>query len=205
MQSVSELNLVIPPFAKVLTRACERMSRNDYLLTAALLFQCVSVATKYELFKEIDALDILDVADFYDRYKFRYIPHPYWEVQPFLSKAHYDVFLDGVKIALWKRQYNSFLHSAQSSPEPGAEGAIFEALGFSAAEYEEYASDAESTARRASMVVSHDSLLPHFTILPDLDIPLGSADIREDHKHFDRIWDLAYKDPHIPEHKAESV
>ena len=63
------------------------MSRSDYVLTAALLCQCVSVGIPYDMLMDVGEIDILNVVCFYDRY----ISPPEDQFAGF--KTHYEVFL----------------------------------------------------------------------------------------------------------------
>lgn len=164
MHTISDLKFVIPSLANVLAPAFEKMSRNDYLLTAALLCQSHHVDRERNTATEAHPHIISELQ--FDRYKLSDIP----------SKSYKDedkeISLDGTKIAVFKHAYNDRMeiHRIALLPEPNAEQLIFKALGLSEADYVIYVDDSEH--RRAALTPETHELAPEVEVLPDLDIPV---------------------------------
>jgi hypothetical protein len=152
MHSVSDFKVIMPAFAQLLTAAYEQMTRNDYLLTAAILCQV------YRLDSTVNASANIAPLKF-DRY-----------TRSAASGGMYDtneeIFLDGTKIATWLYHYNLYTinHRCQLGTLPNAERIIFAALGLTDSDYQEYT--AQEKTRRASLLVGYESGAP----LPKLEI-----------------------------------
>ncbi|KAK4202544.1 hypothetical protein QBC40DRAFT_338213 [Triangularia verruculosa] len=153
MADVSDLRFIIPPYAQVFTTAYKRMSRNDYLLTAAILCRThAPVRDEPEL--GVSAAE-------YDRYSF-------WEVDREGAgsswTSYYGIFPDGTQVGLWMHKHNERLDYNYFAVFPDAERVIFDALGLSEAEWEEFEGQVE--ARRRCLVMEGKDELP----VPKVDI-----------------------------------
>lgn len=152
MAYVSDLKFIIPPYAKVFATACEKMSRNDYLLTAAILCR-VHAPPRGKLGWDVGALN-------YDRYSFIEV-----ESEGYSSSwTIYGVFLDGIQIGLWRHKYNLrldydwYLFDAL----PDAERVIFAALALTDSDYGEFVAQVET--RRACLVMERKDSVPLPTV-----------------------------------------
>lgn len=163
MHTISDFKFVIPSLANILAPAFEKMSRNDYLLTAALLCQCYHIDRETNTATEAHPHIISELP--FDRYKFTDIPSESYKDED------KEISLDGNKIAVWRHAYNDHIeiHRTVLLPGPNAEQLIFTALGLSEADYASYVANRER--RRASLVPETHKLVPKVEILPDLEIP----------------------------------
>ncbi|KAK0736688.1 hypothetical protein B0T21DRAFT_384164 [Apiosordaria backusii] len=148
MSDVSDLKFIIPPYARVFTTAYRKMSRNDYLLTAAILCR-VHAPPRGKLNWDAGAMD-------YGRYSFK-------EVNSEGSSSSwtwYGIFLDGTRIGLWKHKYNEWLDYDWYLFDvlPDAERLIFNALGLSDSDWGEFIAQVE--ARRHCLVIDREDKVP---------------------------------------------
>jgi hypothetical protein len=127
MYRVSDLKFILPEYAMVLTAAHEQMSRNDFLLTAAIL---THVHAKD--FKVNASSDIARVQ--FDKYLRSEAPGGTYD-------SNQDMFLGDTKVTTWRDHYNLATnhHHCYLEPVPEAERIIFSALGLSEVAYRDYA------------------------------------------------------------------
>ena len=139
MYTVSDLRFIMPEHAEILSAAYEQMSRNDFLLTAAILAQVP--VDDLRLNEELDLAEV----DF-DRYTC--LPAPGLSYD-----TNQDLLLDGEKIATWMSHYNLYMDHYRRKLEvvPDAERRIHRALGMSEEDFQRYAARADE--RRQSLVL----------------------------------------------------
>ncbi|KAL8408599.1 hypothetical protein RB594_007151 [Gaeumannomyces avenae] len=136
MACVSDLKFIIPPYARVLSAAYEKMSRNDYLLTAAILCR-VHASTGIHFSWNIRAMD-------YNRCGFEEIGDARsWR----FTWTAYRIFLDQIQIGEWRHIHDRDALNYTFEVVPRAERVIFAALGMTDSAHEEFVSQAET--RRA--------------------------------------------------------
>lgn len=144
MSSVSDFKFIIPAYSRVLAAAFEKMTRNDYLLTAAIL--CGAYEPTRKLWSDITALK-------FDQYNFSLITNPpdygsSWTVK--------GIFLNGTKIAHWEQKYNMIYDYEWYifRTLPNSERVIFTALGMTDSDYREFV--AREQTRHACLHLSED-------------------------------------------------
>lgn len=159
MHSIGDLALVIPCLSTVLRRAYRRMSREDYLLSAALLCQCHYQDREGKTDRDCDySRPRLEIEELnFDRYTFKLEKE---HVQSDYGVKEFGIFLDGKKLATWEYQNvwgygNTFM----LDPQDDAERILFEALGFSQSAYDEYASPDVRQPRLSALVGKEKSAL----------------------------------------------
>jgi hypothetical protein len=152
MYSVSDFRFILPEHARILTAAHGQMSRNDYLLTAAILSHVYATDSKVNSSSDISPVK-------FGRYTRSAAPGGTYD-------SNEDIFLDGSKVATWLHHYNlaTSNHHCRLEVMPNAERTIFAALGLSEAEYQEYALREEQ--RRLSLLLPQDDGAP----LPRLEV-----------------------------------
>lgn len=139
MSCLSDFKYIIPPCARALTAAYEKMSRNDYLLTALILCR-VYAPPRTKLWSNIQPLN-------YDRYSFREIDSTGYSS----SWTIYGIFLDGIQVGRWEHKDNFYTGDWNDFKTlADAEHVTLTALGLTDSEYREYA--AQEEARRAFLV-----------------------------------------------------
>jgi hypothetical protein len=148
MKSIFDIKFIMPAYAQVLTPAYQKMSRNDYLLTAIL---CQVHAGSRAGSRVNSSTKITEVE--FNRYSLSRIENPpgyssSWDV--------HDISLDGTKIARWEYKYNMYLGTEKCVLRtlPKAECAIFTALCLTDSDYSEYAAQEET--RRASLLMEDE-------------------------------------------------
>lgn len=146
MKSISDIKFIMPARAQVLTPAYQKMSRNDYLLAAAILCQ-VHAGSRVNSSTKITEVE-------FNRYSLSCIENPpgyssSWDV--------HDISLDGTKIARWEHKYNMHLGTKKCVLRtlPKAECTIFTALCLTDSDYSEYAAQEET--RRANLLMEDES------------------------------------------------
>jgi hypothetical protein len=139
MHTPSDLRFIMPEHAKLLSVAYEQMSRNDFLLTAAILAQVP--VEDLRLNEEID----LGEVDFH-RYTCSSAPGGSYD-------SNQDLHLDGKKVATWMSHYNLYMghHRRKLEVTPNAEQIVHRALGLSDNEFEQYSARADE--RRRSLLL----------------------------------------------------
>jgi len=152
MYSVSDFRFILPEHTRILTAAYEQMSRNDYLLTAAILSSVHARDSKVNSSSDIAPLK-------FDKYTRCPAPGGTYD-------SNEDIFVDGNKVATWLHHYNlaTSNHHCRLEVMPNAERAIFAALGVSETEYQEYAVREEQ--RRLTLQLPEDCTAP----LPKLEV-----------------------------------
>lgn len=145
MTTISDLRLIMAEHVDVLTAAHEKMPRNDYLLTAAILGQAGIADTRVN--GDLDPIQLP-----YERYTFT--PSEGNEYD-----SNMDVLLDGQKVAIWYSHYNLYHddHRKKLYVESDAEQIIFDSLGLSESAYNRYVSR-EAERRAAAKVVQTDDV-----------------------------------------------
>jgi hypothetical protein len=135
MHAVSDFRFILPEFEHVLWAAHERMGRNDYLLTAAILSNAYVKDSKVNSSSDIAPLN-------FGRYTRAAAPGGTFD-------SNQDILLDGRKVATWLHHYNMATsnHHCRLEVQRDAERTIFEALGLSDAEYQRYAEREEQRRR----------------------------------------------------------
>jgi hypothetical protein len=130
MKCHSDFKFLMPLYARLLSKAYEQMSRNDYLLTVALL--CVGVKPCSNL----EAWDITTLS--FDQYSIRnYRRWASWGKPSCL----YDLYLGNTEVGCWKYKYDrqhGHQHQSRLECTQSTERAIFTALGLDEAEWEEF-------------------------------------------------------------------
>jgi hypothetical protein len=150
MCSISDFKAILPAYARVFSTAYEQMSRNDYLLTAAIL--CVEHA---RLLIENIYVD----TGMFDRYT---LSQPRSFHSP-TRKEEMDIFLDSTKLATWNTWEHSIYNVTYELTElPDAPRVIFAALGLSEAEYEEFAT--QEGSRRGSLMIDNNTPKPEIEV-----------------------------------------
>jgi hypothetical protein len=166
MHSPSDLSFIMPEHATLLSVAYDQMSRNDFLLTAAILAQIPMEDVR--LNEEIDLAEV----DF-GRYSFSPAPGRNYD-------SNKDIHLDGEKIATWMSHYNLNLdhHRRKLEVTRNAERIIHCVLGLSDKEFERYSARADE--RRRSL------LLPAIrgADSPEIEIVYMDADSASGNRHF---------------------
>ncbi|KAL1637224.1 hypothetical protein SLS58_009411 [Diplodia intermedia] len=156
MSSVADFKLIIPTYANILSVAYARMSRNDYLLTVAILCRFHgapgSIIGEWGEPRNIQYLT-------YDRYEFDLVdPEP----QEYFNSSwlSYSIHLDEVHVASWQHKGNrpEMGDRYLFNPSPDAEVLIFTALGLSESEYRDFV--AKEGERHASLTLDHAKWLP---------------------------------------------
>jgi hypothetical protein len=144
MYSVSDFRFILPEFERVLTAAHQQMSRNDYLLTAAILTSAYAKDSKVNASSDIEPLSFV-------RYSRRAAPGGTYD-------TNQDILLDGKQVATWFHHYNMATsnHHCRLEAQKDAERSIFEALGLSKTEYEQYAGRREQ--RRLSLQLPEEGV-----------------------------------------------
>ncbi|KAL8347582.1 hypothetical protein RB601_003023 [Gaeumannomyces tritici] len=140
MACVSNLKFIIPPYARILAAAYEKMSRNDYLLTAAILCRIHAPEGIFILWN-IRAMN-------YNRCSFEEIG----DVKDgYFSWTVYHIFLDQIQIGELRRGPIGGTYDLCYSFDalPHAEHVIFAALGMTDSAYGEFVAQAE--IRRACL------------------------------------------------------
>jgi len=147
MCCISDFKFIIPPYAPVLSTAYENMSRNDYLITAAILFG-VHGGSQDEIRWDVAAVK-------YDRYSFRLLN----DIKEFSgSRTTYGIFLDGITVGFWIEKYNRrwgyewYLFN----PLLDIERTVFTALALTDSDYREFAAQEEK--RRACLVLETNTV-----------------------------------------------
>ena len=125
MYSISDLRFIMPEHTRILTAAHDRMSRNDYLLTAAILANAPVSNTKVNASSDISRVT-------FDRYTRSPAPGGTYD-------SNEDIFLDGERVATWTSHYNLATSNTHCrlNVMPSAGRVVFAALGLAEAEYEE--------------------------------------------------------------------
>ncbi|KLU89822.1 hypothetical protein MAPG_08791 [Magnaporthiopsis poae ATCC 64411] len=149
MTCVSDFKLIIPPYARVFTAAYEKMSRNDYLLTAVILCR-VHSKPAHEVTSNVGYLN-------YDRYSFIRV----WKHGYDLSSIVHGICLNGVHIGVWRGLPGSGWRELEALPN--AERVIFAALGMTDSDYGEFVAQLET--RRACLVLENSVPLPTVEVL----------------------------------------
>lgn len=117
IHSISDLKYLLPAFSNALEISYNLMSRNDYLLTAVILYPQSDYANGYN--NNITEL-------LYNDYHFRRnreVPSSSW--------TYHDIFLSDVKVAKWRYKYNDYMDTEKAyfEIEPCAEQTIMRFLG----------------------------------------------------------------------------
>ena len=149
MCSVSDFKVIIPAYGKVLGIAYEHMSRNDYLLTAAMLL-CLPKAQNGKAWHDFNYLDFVT----FDRYTHAQLRNTS------VDTYEKDIHLDTKKLATLKVSLNGNL--CYLTPLPDADRIIFAALGLSGPGYEEFA--AQEDRRPVSALTNHDMPTPEVDV-----------------------------------------
>ncbi|KAK6829296.1 hypothetical protein RU639_003724 [Aspergillus parasiticus] len=153
MTSIRDFKFIISPYARVLSTAYETMSRNDYLLTTALLCGRHGVPS-VRLGLEINGMD-------YKRYRFSKTRGPV-NTRNF---TYYDILLDGIKVAKLERHHIWFGEDVQYryTVVLDAEEVILQALGLTDPDFlNEYALQEE--ARRSCLILPGEETVPLPTV-----------------------------------------
>ncbi|KAB8262972.1 hypothetical protein BDV32DRAFT_147147 [Aspergillus pseudonomiae] len=152
MASICDFKFIMPPYARVLSTAYETMSRNDYLLTAAIL--CVVHArSSGPLLPSLEDMD-------YRRYRFSKARKRFCK-----GKVRYNILLDGVTVANWEDWcgVHKSAHFYMLSVVQDTEQAILKALGLTDPEFlREYALQEE--ARRSCLILPKEETVPLPTV-----------------------------------------
>jgi hypothetical protein len=159
---VSDFKFIIPSLAGVLTIAYDKLSRNDYLLTVAILCQAQRLDSEWCIgHDEIEGIPLDISREKFDRYT--------WSDSDtrnhIVSSMDKDIFLDRKKIAVFQHRYNYHynLESIELRPEPKAERLIFDALGLAESDYNEYAAKGET--RRADFYIKTEFPPPKMEVV----------------------------------------
>jgi hypothetical protein len=129
MASVSDLRYILPSYARDLTVAFQKMTRIDYLLTAAILCQ-----TRRPTLDVAFAYAITDVN--FERYIFSGSPSSQTDRIRDTDDITVDICLDGVPVAIWGNESDSS-YVFYLQPLPNAERVILAALGLTESSYRE--------------------------------------------------------------------
>jgi hypothetical protein len=156
MYDISDFRFIIPPLASVLSAAYAKMTRNDYLLTAAILCAAHHPVWQGQGWGAGEA---------------HYIPYEKFEKYTFSNSASYeetinrstydqDIFLNGTEIATWCDKYHRYHQTRKVSlrPSSDAERLVFTALGLSESDYQEYIAAEE--VRRSSLLINTEPPTP---------------------------------------------
>ncbi|ETS79331.1 hypothetical protein PFICI_09184 [Pestalotiopsis fici W106-1] len=154
MSYISDLKFIIAPCAQALVVAYEKMSRNDYLLTALIL--CANYTDTREIRLRSNTRE-----NSFDRYSIRKVDGPgsgiFWAV--------YGIFLDGVRVGhleaagKTKSRVGSYV-----AVTPNSEDIILSSLGFKSSERKEYTANVQ--ARHAYFSISNKSVpLPEIEVV----------------------------------------
>jgi hypothetical protein len=138
MYTVSDLRFIIPELADLLSAALPAMSRNDFLLTAAILAQVP--AEDIRLNEELDLTEVQ-----FDRYTLANAEGREYDN----NKA---LYLDGMRVATWHSHYNLYMNHYRRKLDvaPEAERSIHRALSREA-NFEQYSARADE--RRQSLIM----------------------------------------------------
>lgn len=142
MTAISDFRYIMHEHAIPLAAACARMSRNDYLLTAAILAQNPSYTDDDRVNDDQDPSHLQ-----YERYTLvNSVGGSFDDTK--------SILLDGNKVATWRVHNNLYMAHIVNhfSADPDAERTIFESLGLSDSEYQYYAS--RERQRRDTMIIA---------------------------------------------------
>ncbi|RYN17846.1 hypothetical protein AA0119_g5950 [Alternaria tenuissima] len=151
MTSISDFKYILHAYSHILSVAYERMERNDYLLTTAILCRAHGKGDLDEnglrVKRNIEKLC-------YCRYSFTAVSNNsngVWE--------YYRISLDGTTVAYW-RVYRSYGYSYSRKLDqlPGTDRVILAALGLTGLEYEDFVGAEE--ARRACLLMDNQEKIP---------------------------------------------
>ncbi|KAE8378108.1 hypothetical protein BDV26DRAFT_198700 [Aspergillus bertholletiae] len=154
MTSISDLKFIMPPYARILSTAYEIMARNDYLLTAGLLYGACTDTT-WSLPWNIRTMN-------YRRYRFKSRMGPTFQDHSSLW-TKYDIYLDGIKVAEWERNLLEVESWYTLSIVQGADQAVLKALALNDSEFlREYSLQEE--ARCTCLRMPHENRVPLPTV-----------------------------------------
>jgi hypothetical protein len=145
---------VIPGYARVLTAAYEKMSRNDYLLTAAILCQRHVKSSKVNARDDIVKLK-------FDRYACNLVA-----LIPGVIYYH-DFSIDSSRVAAWvtiggdDEEYNG----RKLVVVPDVERIVFAALGLLESDFEEFVAQEETRRKSLVMDLKSDATLPSVEVV----------------------------------------
>lgn len=132
MSYISDLKFIIAPCAPLLVAAYEKMSRNDYLLTALLL-------CRFHSGKQQAALRSKPEAKCFDRYSFCAVEET--------GSSTYNIIFDGRLVAQWKRKGTTAPFSYWILETKNSLANIQSSLGLPSSELEKYEADRTARAR----------------------------------------------------------
>ncbi|EPE36579.1 hypothetical protein GLAREA_08742 [Glarea lozoyensis ATCC 20868] len=152
MKCLSDFKFIMPFYARVLTKAFEQMSRNDYLLTIALLCAVDKAYERNEGGHNRDGEDWnISNLDF-DQYSLRVHGKP-------VSWTMMELYLMGTYVGLFIYHRELHQHSVEILTDQTTARTIFTTLGLEGAEWEDFMAN-ESEREQFSLLMRHTSRLP---------------------------------------------